>query len=170
MSKYLIPFGHQNEMLRAPVPRFDFSNPSVNPAEFAIKLIKIMQEERGIGLSANQVGSQVRCFVMQTDPPMACFNPKVTWESEEQVVLDEACLSFPGVSVKIKRPKHIRARFQDPYGNVITKKFTGLAARVFLHELDHLDGVEFFKRATPIHRDRFNRKWKKFIRNVKRAS
>lgn len=154
-------------MLRAEMPEFNFANPSEDPLELTQTLIKTMKQGNGIGLAANQIGKQVRVFAMMTDPPMVCFNPKITWESDETVVLDEGCLSYPGVAVKVKRPKSIRVRFQDPYGNVIVKKFTGIAARVFLHELDHLDGVEYFSRANPMHKERFKRKWEKNVRLLK---
>jgi len=84
--------------------------------------------------------------------------------------MDEGCLSYPGVYVKIKRPRFIRVRFKDPYGNVCTKKFDGMAARVFQHELDHLNGIEYFTRAHPIHLERFKRKWKKVLRLIKKAA
>ena len=87
--------------------------------------------------------------------------------NEEEVVMDEGCLSYPGVTIKVKRPRFIRVRFQDPYGNVVVKKFDGMASRVFQHELDHLDGVEYFKRANRIHKERFQKNWKKVIRTVK---
>lgn len=163
----IIPLGHLNDMLRAKMPEFSFQTPPEDPIELTQTLIKTMKAGNGIGLAANQIGKQYRVFVMQTDPPMVCFNPRVTWYSDETVVLDEGCLSFPGVTVKIKRPQHIRVRFQDPYGNVVVKKFTGLAARVFLHELDHLDGVEHFTRANEMHRERFKRKWEKTVRTIK---
>lgn len=163
----IVPLGHLNDMLRAEMPDFDFTNPSEDPIELTQVLIKTMKQGNGMGLAANQIGKQVRVFTMMTDPPMVCFNPRVTWTSDEQIVLDEGCLSYPGVAVKVKRPKDIRAKFQDPYGNVVVKKFTGLAARVFLHEMDHLDGVEYFNRANPMHKERFKRKWEKTVRTIK---
>lgn len=169
MSK-VIPLGHFNDMLKQAVPMFDFKNPPVNPADYAIELIKAMKEGNGIGLAANQLGDQYRVFCMQTEPPMVCYNPRITWFSEEEILLEEGCLSYPGVYIMVKRPKSIRARFQDPYGNVITKKFTGLAARVFQHETDHLNGVEYFTRAHRIHQERFKRKWTKTIRTIKKAA
>jgi peptide deformylase len=68
--------------------------------------------------------------------------------------MDEACLSFPGVTAKIKRSREIRVRFQAPSGAVVTQKFEGLTARIFQHELDHLDGVLFFNRAGRYHREK----------------
>lgn len=157
-------------MLRSEVPAFDFKNPSVDPLELTQTLIREMKNNKGVGLAANQLGINARAFVLYSDPPMVCFNPRITAFSDEEVLLEEGCLSYPGTAVKVKRPKHIRARFQDPYGNVVTKKFTGMAARIFQHELDHLNGIEYFQRANPIHLERFKRKWKKTVRSIKKAS
>lgn len=160
--------GHQNDMLRQQVPLFDFRNPSTNPVELSHTLINTMKDNNGIGLAANQIGVNARVFVIYSEPPIVAFNPKITYYGDEEVVMDEGCLSYPGVSIKVKRPRFIRVRFQDPYGNVVTKKFDGMASRVFQHELDHLDGVEYFKRANSIHRERFHKKWKKVIRTIKK--
>ena len=166
----MIFFGHLNDMLRQKMPAFDFKNPTMDPLELTQTLIREMKNNNGIGLAANQLGIQARVFVIYTDPPMVCFNPKITNYSQEEVLLDEGCLSYPGTAVKVKRPKHIRVRFQDPYGNIVTKKFTGMAARAFQHEMDHLDGIEYFQRANTFHMERFKRKWKKTVRKVKKAS
>ena len=78
-----------------------------------------------------------------------------------EISLEEGCLSFPGLIVKVKRPQHIRVRFQTPNGDTITKQFTGMSARVFQHEIDHLNGVLYFNRANRYHRDVAMLKWKR---------
>ena len=78
-----------------------------------------------------------------------------------QIVLDEGCLTYPGLYVKIKRPQHVRVRFQTPNGETLTKQFTGMTARIFQHELDHLDGIVFYNKANRYHREQAMRKWKK---------
>ena len=170
MSKIVIPIGDNNDMLRNEIPVFDFANPSIDPVELSHKLINAMKDGKGIGLAANQIGVPVRAFAMDSEPPIVAFNPKITFFGEEEVLMEEGCLSYPGVYVKIKRPRFIRVRFADPYGNICTKKFDGMAARVFQHELDHLNGIEYFNRAHPIHLDRFKRKWKKVQRLIKKAA
>jgi peptide deformylase len=170
MSEVIIPIGDNNDMLRNKMPDFDFNNPSIDPVELSHKLINAMKDGKGIGLAANQIGVPVRAFTMYSEPPIVAFNPKITFFGEEEVLMEEGCLSYPGVFVKIKRPRFIRVRFADPYGNVCTKKFDGMAARVFQHELDHLNGVEYFKHANPIHLERFKRKWKKVTRLIKKAA
>ena len=83
-----------------------------------------------------------------------CFNPRIVYSSPEVTSMEEACVSFPGVTVKVKRSKEIRVRFQTPSGMLVTKKFDGLTARTFQHELDHLDGILFFNRANRYHREK----------------
>jgi peptide deformylase len=168
MSSVSILFGHQNDMLYHRVPEFNFNEPhGVDSVKLAHTLITEMKNNGGIGLAANQLGINVRAFVMYSEPPMVCFNPKITMYGDEEIALDEACLSYPTLTVKVKRPRFIRARFQDPYGNIVTKKFDGMAARVFQHEMDHLDGITYYKRANTIHKERFEKKWKKVLRTLK---
>jgi peptide deformylase len=120
-----------------------------------------MYEYNGLGLAANQVGEPYRIFAMRGQPEnFVCFNPKIVQPSEMEVVLEEGCLTYPGLLVKIKRPQHIRVRFQMPNGETVTKQFTGMTARVFQHEMDHLDGIVFFNRANRYHKELAFKKWK----------
>jgi peptide deformylase len=77
------------------------------------------------------------------------------------VSLEEGCLTYPGLIVKIKRPQHVRVRFTKPNGETITKLFTGMTARIFQHELDHLDGIIFYNKANRVHRDKALEKWRR---------
>lgn len=134
---------------------FDFSNPPVDPVELSTTMLKVMYDNNGIGLAANQIGLLYRVFVMRGHPEsFACFNPRIVNTSGELVEMDEACLSLPGVSGKVKRPENIRARFQTPSGETLTMDFSGMTARVFQHELDHLDGRLFINRMSRLKRDK----------------
>lgn len=84
-------------------------------------------------------------------------------------MLEEGCLSYPGLYVKIKRPRHIRARFMMPNGETRTEMFTGITARCFIHEMDHMDGKIFYKNATEFHRHQALNRLKKIERQMKRA-
>lgn len=149
-------------ILTTPCQQFDFQNPPFEPIQFAHDLVKFMYENNGIGLAANQVGVPYRVFSMRADPEnFVCYNPKIVQASEMEVTLEEGCLSFPGLLVKVKRPQHIRVRFQTPNGDVMTKQFTGMSARVFQHELDHLEGILYFSRANRYHREIAMKKWKR---------
>ena len=143
-----------NPMLTKPCMEFDFANPPFDPIEFAKELVKVMRDNNGIGLAANQVGTPYRVFAMRGTPEnLVCYNPKVVHTSDEEVLLDEMCLSYPRLVVKVKRPQHVRVRYTQPNGEVVTQNFTGMTARVFQHEMDHLDGVVFYNRANKYHRD-----------------
>ena len=141
---------------------FDFNNTPFDPIEFSKELVKFMYDSNGIGLAANQVGVPYRIFAMRGQPEnFVCFNPRIVQPSEMQVVLEEGCLTYPGLYVKIKRPQHIRVRFQTPNGDTLTKQFTGMTARIFQHELDHLDGIVFYNKANRFHREQAMKKWKR---------
>ena len=150
-----------NPVLTTPCQPFNFLNPPFEPVEFARELVKDMYEYNGLGLAANQVGEPYRIFAMRGQPEnFVCFNPRIVQPSEMEVVLEEGCLTYPGLLVKIKRPQHIRVRFQLPNGDTITKQFTGMTARVFKHEMDHLNGLVFFNRANRYHKELAFKKWK----------
>lgn len=141
---------------------FDFLSPPFEPIQFAKDLVKYMYDCNGIGLAANQVGVPYRVFAMRGEPEnFVCYNPKIVQPSEMKIELEEGCLTYKGLLVKITRPQHIRVRFTTPNGETMTKQFTGLSARTFQHELDHLDGIIFYNRANRYHRDQALRKWKK---------
>ena len=121
-----------------------------------------MYDWNGLGLAANQVGVPYRVFAMRGSPEnFVCFNPRIVQPSAENIILEEGCLSFPGLIVKVKRPKHIRVRFQTPNGDTKTETFIGMTARVFQHELDHLDGRLYFNRANKYHKEIAMKKWKR---------
>ena len=128
-------------------------------------LIETMKEFNGIGLSANQVGIMERVFVMYDNfekrESTACFNPKILHESKEQIFMDEGCLSWPGLWLKIKRPVWVEVEYEDENGERIENKFTNLEARVFLHELDHMEGSDFTKRVSRLRFDRAKKRLKK---------
>lgn len=131
-------------VLTTPTQKFDFSNPPFEPIQFAKDLVKFMYDSNGIGLAANQVGVPYAIFSMRGTPEnFVCFNPRIVDTSSETVTLDEGCLTFPGFYVKIERPRHIKVRFNTPNGDIMTKKFTGMTARIFQHEMEHMQGKKF---------------------------
>ena len=149
-------------ILTTPCQQFNFQDPPFDPIEFARDLVKHMYEWNGIGLAANQIGVPYRIFAMRGEPEnFVCYNPKIVQISEMQVVLEEGCLSFPGLICKVKRPQHVRVRFQTPNGDTLTKQFTGMTARIFQHELDHLDGILYYNKANRYHKEAALKKWKK---------
>jgi peptide deformylase len=146
---------YPHSIIASPCEDFNFDNPPGDPKDLSLGMMQIMNDCNAVGLSANQLGIPYRVFVMRNHPEnFVCFNPRIVNYSDEQVIMEEACLSFPGVNVKIKRPKSIRVRFQVPSGQIVTSSFEGLTARIFQHEMDHLDGALFFNRANRYHRDK----------------
>jgi peptide deformylase len=128
-----------------------FKNPTEN-LRLAQHLIQLMMRERGIGLAANQAGIDLRLFVMFVDKEIFhCFNPEVITFDDESVVMREGCLSFPGERLDIQRSSRIDAKFQNARGIEQLRQFTGIAARCFQHELDHLNGITMHRRVQENH-------------------
>jgi peptide deformylase len=127
---------------------WDFSKDQ-NAEQLEKDMIEFMLVNNGIGLAANQIGITKRVFVMGSknipgfDSPFAVFNPRILEFGQELELYKEGCLSYPDLWLMIKRPKEIVAEYQDNKGNTHTVKMDGLIARVFQHELDHLDGICF---------------------------
>lgn len=167
MTKYTL-IEPTNPILTTPCQPFVFDG-TIDPEELASDLIETMHEKNGIGLAANQVGLPYRVFVVRGDP-FACYNPRIVDVSEEEVLLEEGCLTYPGLYVKVKRPKSIRVRFQNIRGDTETHKFTGMTARIIQHEIGHLDGEVFYTLASKFHKDQAFRKQKEFLRHPERFS
>ena len=112
----------------------------------------LYDSDSGIGLAAPQVGIQRQIFVWDMDDdPRVIINPKIV-ESEGEWVYDEGCLSIPGLFVEMTRPKKVLMRGVDLDGNEIEIEADELEARLFQHELDHLNGVLMFDRMQPEQR------------------
>jgi len=143
-----------NDFLRLRVEPFDFDNPITDPIQLEKDMIETMLAHDGIGLSANQVGIDARVFVMGhrlvPEKAMAFFNPQVVANTEAVDDLEEGCLSFPGIYANIKRPRAIKARWQNSKGEWQESEFDGYNCKCFLHELDHLEGIVFQDRVSTI--------------------
>ena len=141
-------------ILRKRMPEFDFASPPIDPVQLEQDMKDAMIKHDGIGLAANQVGIEARMFVMghrfKPENSVAFFNPEVVANTDDIEDLEEGCLSFPGVYVKIKRPKAIKARWQNSKGEFVEADFTGYECKCFLHELDHLEGVVFQDRVSSL--------------------
>jgi len=119
-------------------------------------------EPEGIGLAAPQVGVSKRVIVVQTEKePVILVNPKITKRSKETEIMEEGCLSFPGLWLKIKRAKSAEVEALDKNGKEIKIKAEGLSARVLQHEIDHLDGILFIDRVGFFQRLKLKTKLKK---------
>jgi peptide deformylase len=153
-------------ILRETMPEFDFSNPSVNPNQFASSLVETCKANHGVGLSANQCGFRYRVFVMgANDEYVAFFNPKVL-EEKDEVHMMEGCLSFPLLNLRVTRPKEIVVEYQDFNGKPHVARFNGISARCFLHELDHMNGIVYTDRAKPLALQSGIKKMKKTVKKI----
>ena len=133
-----------------------------------------MAAMKGIGLSANQCGLPIRAFVMYTDLQdgniQMYINPKVIWQSEEQDFFLEGCLTYPHLFLNIKRPKLVEFEYMDMEGNQQKGKFSGLTARIFQHEYDHMDGKNFTMLASKLKLDMARKKQAKKLKKVLKTS
>ena len=156
-------------ILRQVCEPFDFENPQRDPVEMFQIMRDIMCTQKGIGLAAPQIGLPYRMFVMgnpsERDSCIAVFNPILLGTIDDQIVeYEEGCLTYRGLFLKIKRARAVRVRYTNEKGNTDTTKFDGLTARVFLHELDHLNGILYTKRAHPYHVEKAKKDLKKLIK------
>jgi len=151
-------------ILREEQELFDFANPPTDPIELAHDMVQHMMYYNGIGLAAPQLGLSYRVFAIRAKPNLVCFNPYVTDFTSDEEKIEEGCLTFPNLFMKVKRPKAIKVRYTEPNGNTQNQTFTGLTARIFLHELDHLDGVLFIDRVSDLTLNMAKKKAKKYNR------
>ena len=118
------------------------------------KISRILKENMihygGVGLSANQIGISERVFIMvlnmETEETITCFNPRIIKRYDDDVWCEEGCLSFPDEIINIKRPDRVVVKYEDEDKKDHKIKLSGIAARVFLHEFDHLEGIVFTER------------------------
>jgi peptide deformylase len=116
------------------------------------EMLQTMYSKDGIGLAAPQVGINKQVLVVDCDPndpqnqPLVLINPQIINYSEEMCVVEEGCLSIPGVYLDVTRPKTIEVSYKDENGRPCKLKADDLLSRVIQHEMDHLNGVMFVDR------------------------
>lgn len=131
-----------SEVLRSVAEPWDFESDG-DPSELVKRMAYVMMENNGIGLAAPQVGISKRIFVMgNKDKLFACINPEIVSGTGE-VMDKEGCLSFPDLWLSVKRPESVKVKYYNVTGGLIETELSGLMARVFQHEFDHLNGVCF---------------------------
>jgi peptide deformylase len=127
-------------------------------------MLETMYRAPGIGLAAPQIGVSLRVVVVdlakkdEPPAPMRLVNPEITWRSEEQVVMEEGCLSLPDQFAEVTRPAAVRVRFRDETGEEREIAADGLLARCLQHEVDHLNGILFVDHLSPLKRNMILRK------------
>ena len=124
-------------------------------------MLATMHEREGVGLAANQVGRLRRVLVAGVeDDEYVLVNPAIEASSEETEAGAEGCLSIPGIQVEVERPVSVTVSGQDTAGNPVRLEAEGLLARIFQHEIDHLDGVLILDRTDRESRKAALREWR----------
>ena len=122
--------------------------------ELQTTLQNAMEHHQGIGLSANQIGIKERAFIMYSDVKkkeiISCFDPLITDYSEEKIIMDEGCLTWPGLWLKVERSEGIRCVYNDVDGELVQVQMHGLESRIFQHEYDHMEGTNFTQRVSKL--------------------
>jgi peptide deformylase len=140
-----------------PVTRFD-----EELQQLIDDMIETMRAAEGVGLAAPQIDMPLQLAVIETPPKVdedgneientrqlfVIANPEIVWSSPEMVDGIEGCLSIPGYLGEVERHRQIRVRAQDRHGNKMRLQLGGWTARVFQHEIDHLNGVLYIDRLT----------------------
>jgi peptide deformylase len=147
-------------------PAFDFEKDKDKAELLASVLKKAMKRFGGVGISANQLGMPFRVFTIgNEEKQITMFNPQIVGVSKEKIAMEEGCISFPGFFLTLQRPQDIVVSYQDEHGEYVTAQYTGVAARIILHEYDHMEGINFTFHASNFKLkytlDRFKKRQKK---------
>ncbi|MEK7481995.1 MAG: peptide deformylase [Patescibacteria group bacterium] len=155
MKIFTIADKKEEKFLRTKTADFDFSKNGKKDIDELIKKMKnAMLKANGIGLSANQIGLDIKMFVCRIPKIKShvIFNPKITKFSDKKTIMEEGCLSVPGLYGLVERPESVALKGYNRYAKPITVKADGLLARVFQHEIDHLNGILFIDKAKKLYK------------------
>jgi peptide deformylase len=156
-----------NPWLERKVKEFNFDN--LDAISVSSEMIELMDNAGGIGLSANQVGLDAQIFVMkphllENKEPFALINPELESVTVNYDEMPEGCLSHPDLFLKVKRPKGVIAKYLDINAKECKIELYDIDARCFLHEFDHLQGIEFTDRVSRLKLDMAKKKQRKLQR------
>lgn len=155
-------------ILRTKTEPFNFDGSNDNLLELIPQMIEAMRTNGGIGLAAPQVGLPLRVFVMEIEnKEFVCINPVILGKSIDTEVVEEGCLSFPGIKLAITRPKSVIVEYQDPTGKTISTELEGLESRCFQHESDHLNGITFEQKVSKLILNMAKRRQRKIRKEEK---
>lgn len=151
------------------VKPFDFD--ALDAKQIEKEMIDLMLEEGGIGLSANQVALDAQIFVikpylLENKDPFAVINPVIVKVTEDTEISPEGCLSHPLLFLGVKRPRGIIAKYLDTDAKECIIELYDIDARCFLHEYDHLQGIEFTDRVSKLKLDLARKKQTKIERRI----
>lgn len=150
----------EEKFLRKKTLNFDFSKFKNSEIQETIKKMRIaIKKKKGVGLSANQIGFDWRLFIAEIPGDKGklkfytIFNPNIIKVSKEKITLEEGCLSVPGIWGMVERPEQVVLVGFGKNGKKIKIKAWGLPARVFQHEIDHLNGILFIDRTKKLFKE-----------------
>ena len=125
-------------------------------------MVETLHDSGGVGLAAPQIGESIRMIVVEypeddsvEDSPVKTYkviNPEIIWRSEETVEGNEGCLSIPGYVGTVERYESIKVKGLSVFGRPLKSSASGWLARIFQHEIDHLEGICYIDRATEIYK------------------
>lgn len=160
-------------VLKHPDPRLRIPSTPVDTIDDSLQklmddMYDTMMHEDGCGLAAPQVGVHKRLIVIDfsyRDPqlkPIFMINPEILWKSEETMMLNEGCLSVNEGNAAVKRSSKVRVRYLDRQGKEINQEMDEIFACAVQHEIDHLEGILFIDRLSPLKRQMLLNKKKRF--------
>ena len=136
-----------NELLHKRISECSYN---LDRSKLSYTLHENMFHHGGCGLAANQIGINERAFVMILDDEfvetITCFNPVILKSYGESIYFEEGCLSYPDDIINVKRPDIIDVMYEDEGKNKHKITLRGLPSRIFQHEYDHLEGIDFTQR------------------------
>ncbi len=149
---------YPDPLLRKPTAKVDEVTEEIRA--LIPRMIEAMNEFRGLGLAANQVGEGIHLALIsdtgEEDDIRVVINAEII-DEDGALAVEEGCLSFPGLTGLITRAERVRVRYMNLEGEIVEEDTEGLLARCFLHEIDHLNGIMFISRMTPADRMRLKR-------------
>ena len=147
---------------------FDFDNPQEDSKKLKEELFEAMVKYDGLGLSACQIGVDLKVFVMRFNgDAIVCFNPRITHYSEETSYMSEGCLTFPGLYFPVTRSYGINCTYATEEGEMVSASFVEISAKVFQHEYDHMLGKLYLEYASNYMIKNARRKQKQWERKRK---
>ena len=165
-------YAYGEKVLNSKGDNIDASYP--NLSDIIENMFETMRQANGIGLAAQQIGLDVKLFVIdltdysEVDPELKDFkkvfiNSEILETSEETMVAEEGCLSFPGIYFKVQRPTKVKLRYLDETFQEKEEWFDGLSARCVQHEHDHTEGITFLKYMSPVRKNMMQSKLKNIL-------
>lgn len=123
------------------------------------EMVNTMRLANGVGLASTQVDIDRRYFVMEIDGIVKkCINPEILEILADNVSTDEGCLSIPGIFKKVSRPDKIKVKYLNEYAEEVVEEMQGLWAKAFQHETDHINGMMYIDRLTPVNKNLIRKK------------